>query len=291
MKKYKQIVLLAVLCSFDLWALTADALASEIGASEVASSKALKSQQSFDHSQFDQLLREVVLVQKNNATTRVNYSALKKQRQVLKVYLQSLSRITQTRFDNWTSDHQLAFLINAYNAQTLDLVLSKYPDLNSIKDLGSLFQSPWSKELLMLLGEKRSLDDIEHTLIRGDQHFKRYNYDPRIHFAVNCASLSCPGLYEMAFDGDQLQQQLKLVTERFLRSDNIVFSAKSAKVSKIFDWYQDDFTKGWRQINSLNSFFLLYKDVLKLTDSQIKLLSNGQYKIQFQYYDWGLNDV
>ena len=91
-------------------------------------------------------------------------------------------------------------MINAYNAWTVEFILTKYPDLDSIKDLGSFFNSPWDKEFIPLLGKTVSLNDIEHGLIRGSD---RYN-DPRIHFAVNCASIGCPALREEAYTGDKL---------------------------------------------------------------------------------------
>ena len=130
--------------------------------------------------------------------SRVDYSAFQKNQKVLQAYLASMSAVSRSEFDSWTKDQQLAFLINAYNAWTIEFVLSAYPDIKSIKDLGSFFSSPWKKEFINLLGETRSLDNIEHTLIRGSG---RYN-EPRIHFAVNCASIGCPALLNRAYTAE-----------------------------------------------------------------------------------------
>lgn len=115
-----------------------------------------------------------------------------------------MSRVDQLEFDQWSTRQQLAFLINAYNAWTVELILEKWPDIDSIKDLGGIFSSPWRKEFISLLGEKRSLDNIEHDLIRGSGRYQ----DPRIHFAVNCASIGCPALRAEAYTGAKINQQL-----------------------------------------------------------------------------------
>ncbi|MFS8087035.1 MAG: DUF547 domain-containing protein [Acidobacteriota bacterium] len=118
------------------------------------------------HPAWDALLRRhVVLVEGGNAS-RVSYSGLQKERATLQKYLAALTGVTRAEYDGWTKPQQLAFLINAYNAFTVDLILGKYPDLQSIKDLGSVFTSPWKKSFFHLLGEPMSLDGIEHDTIR-----------------------------------------------------------------------------------------------------------------------------
>ncbi|MFT6552504.1 MAG: opacity protein-like surface antigen, partial [Zhongshania marina] len=115
----------------------------------------------FSHQTWDKLLqRHVVMIQDGQAS-RVDYSAFQKNQKVLQAYLASMSAVSRSEFDSWTKDQQLAFLINAYNAWTIEFVLSAYPDIKSIKDLGSFFSSPWKKEFINLLGETRSLDNIE----------------------------------------------------------------------------------------------------------------------------------
>ena len=205
-------------------------------------------------------------------------------------YLNQLSLITQAEFDAWDKASQLAFLINAYNAWTVELILTKYPDLDSIKDLGGFFSSPWDKSFIPLLGKTRSLNDIEHKLIRGSD---RYN-DPRIHFAVNCASIGCPALREEAYTGAKLELQLTEQTERFLADSSRNYAkGDSLYLSSIFKWYGDDFAKGFRNTHSIEAFLLLYsnsnKGVLTLTPAQRQAAEKQQLDIEFLDYDWSLN--
>jgi hypothetical protein len=205
---------------------------------------------------------------------------------VLTGYLDQLAKISREQFDSWPKDDQLAFLINAYNAWTVELILTKYPDLESIKDLGTLFQSPWKKKFIPLLGEKRSLNDIEHGLIRGSG---RYN-DPRIHFAVNCASIGCPALRNQAYQGDILEKQLEEATTLFLsdKSRNRLNDGELL-VSSIFKWYREDFERGWRGAADLPQFLALYKNSLGLGDAEAGKLAAGNIAIGFLAYDWKLN--
>lgn len=160
--------------------------------------------------------------------------------------------------------------------------------MTSIKELGSWIQSPWKKEFFTLLGQDASLDWVEHTLIRGGDTYS----EPRIHFAVNCASIGCPPLLERAFTGAELETQLEAQTRRFLkdRQQNKVERNRLA-VSSIFKWYEEDFEKGWGGYSSLSSFLLNYADDLELTDVQKGKLKTEDLKIRFLDYDWGLNDI
>jgi hypothetical protein len=243
---------------------------------------------SFDHSQWDTLLKNNVEVHEGGKSTKVDYQAMAKKRQVLTGYLDRLAKMSREQFDSWPKDEQLVFLINAYNAWTVELILTRYPDLQSIKDLGSLFQSPWKKKFIPLLGEKRSLDDIEHSLIRGSG---RYN-DPRIHFAVNCASIGCPALKNRAYRGDILGEQLEEATALFLsdKSRNRLSEGK-LQVSSIFKWYREDFERGWRGAATVPQFLALYKDSLGLGDAEAGKLAAGNIAIRFLDYDWKLNST
>jgi len=243
---------------------------------------------SFDHSQWDTLLQTNVVVHAGGKATKVDYRAMAGERQVLTDYLDRLAKISRAQFDSWPKDEQLAFLINAYNGWTVALIFTKYPDLKSIKDLGSFFQSPWKKKFIPLLGETRSLDDIEHNLIRGSG---RYN-DPRIHFAVNCASIGCPALKNQAYRGDILDKQLEEATILFLsdRSRNRM-SEGGLQVSSIFKWYWEDFAAGWRGATTLSQFLALYKDSLGLSDTDTDELAAGNITITFLDYDWKLNST
>ena len=209
-------------------------------------------------------------------------------RAVLNRYLKDLSAVEMQEFDSWDRDQQLAFLINAYNAFTVELILTKYPDIESIKDLGSLFSSPWKKKFFFLFGEAQTLDGIEHSLIRGSG---RYN-EPLIHFAVNCASIGCPALANEAFVAETLDQQLLESTRNFLkdRSRNRFNSNSEAlEVSSIFDWYAEDFEKGWRGYDSLEAFFRTHADWVADDSKTVKSLQQGEVEIDFLDYDWQLN--
>ncbi|MES9859019.1 MAG: DUF547 domain-containing protein [Sedimenticola sp.] len=247
--------------------------------------------EAFDHqhSQWNALLeRHVTLIESGHAS-QVDYRSLKKEWTLLTSYLTALSAVDQQTYDAWNREQQLAFLINTYNAYTVELILSRYPDLDSIKDLGSLFSSPWKKVFFSLLGEKRSLDDIEHRLIRAPGVFN----EPRIHMAVVCASIGCPALPNEAFNPQQLNDQLEKGIIRFLsdRSRNRYNPKKDRiEVSKIFDWYEEDFSQGHRGFKSLKVFFAHYAALL--TDDPVaqKRIAVGSVAITHLDYDWRLND-
>lgn len=209
----------------------------------------------FDHSTWDLLLKKHVVNLRGGQSTQVDYGGFKSDRGSLKQYLANTSSVTRVKFDHWSRAAQLAFLINIYNAWTVKLILTAYPDVASIKDLGSFLQSPWKKRFISLFGETHSLDEIEHELIRGSS---RYN-DPRIHFAVNCASIGCPALRPEAYVADQLNTQLEDATQKFLsdRTRNRL-DQDTLKVSSIFKWYSEDFERGWRGANKLERFFSIY---------------------------------
>lgn len=239
------------------------------------------------HEDWSTLLAANVSTNSNGHNTLVDYQGFLTQRVQLKAYLKALENVSQSEFDQWNNNEKLAFLINAYNAWTVELILSKYPNLESIRDLGGFFTSPWEKSFIPLLGKARSLDDIEHTLIRGGNKYQ----EPRIHFAVNCASIGCPALREEAFVASKLEAQLEQQTLRFLsdKSRNKIEN-KQLYLSSIFKWYKDDFELGFKGADSLESFLLLYSDAIGLTNEQRQALKNKDVNIDYLDYDWQLND-
>ena len=240
----------------------------------------------FDHSSWDTLLKQHVVLIEGGKASQVSYQGFADNRVKLKHYLQSLEQVTQAEFDAWPKQDQLAFLINAYNAWTVELILTKWPNLKSIKDIGSFFSSPWSKEFIPLLGAKRSLDDIEHKLIRGSDRYQ----EPRIHFAVNCASIGCPALANQAFQGDNLEAMLESQTRLFLADQTRNrLDGDTLELSSIFKWYREDFEKGWKGYESLAAFIYDYREVMTLTTEAEQALANGKIDIDFLSYDWGLN--
>jgi hypothetical protein len=239
-----------------------------------------------DHHEWNALLKTYVITLPSGKSTQVDYIGLAHDAATLNRYLQTLSAVDMKRFAAWNKADQLAFLINAYNAWTVKLILDNYASIKSIKDLGSLFQSPWKKEFIPLLGKNRSLDDIEHGLIRGSNRYQ----EPRIHFAANCASIGCPALREEAYLGSKLEAQLEQQAQRFLGDKTRNFlEGKRLKVSSIFKWYREDFEKGWRDANTLPDFLALYAEPLGLQATDILQLRQGKITIDYQDYDWQLN--
>ncbi len=240
------------------------------------------------HQQWQALVSQHVKPINHGSSSTVDYAAMQQQRTQLQSYLKQLSSISQMQFDAWNKASQLAFLINAYNAWTVEFILTKYPDIESIKDLGGLFSSPWDKSVIPLLGKNRSLNDIEHKLIRGSD---RYN-DPRIHFAVNCASIGCPALLEEAYTGAKLEQQLDAQTKRFLADTSRNYAkGDTVYLSAIFKWYGDDFTQGFAGADSVEAFLLLYPNALQLNAEQQVAAKKQQLDIDFLDYNWSLNAV
>lgn len=242
----------------------------------------------FDHGIWNALLKSHVHLLRDGRASRVDYTAMQRDAERLERYLDSLTQVSRATFDNWPQQEQLAFLINAYNAWTVKLISDNYPGLDSIKDLGSWFRSPWDRTFIPLLGKRRSLDDIEHGLIRGSG---RYN-DPRIHFAVNCASIGCPALRAEAYDGTRLDQQLNDAARNFLadRRRNRL-RGDTLEISRIFKWYRQDFERGWRNSHSLRQFLAHYDQALGLTRQEKTALIDGTLDIDFLAYDWRLNDM
>ncbi len=246
----------------------------------------------FDHSHaaWTALLRKHVRLLRGGQATQVAYAGFQADRAALKAYLDSLSAVAPGSFGAWSKAERQAFLTNAYNAFTVELILTRYPDLKSIKDLGSLLSSPWKPQWISLLGGKVSLDDIEHAMLR-----KRGEYDdPRVHFAVNCASIGCPALREEAFVAARLDAQMDEQTLRFMsdRTRNRYNAQRGRlELSKIFDWYGEDFRLGHRGIASLPAFAARYADQLADAPADRAHIRAGSVDIAFTDYDWALNDA
>jgi hypothetical protein len=255
----------------------------------------------FDHryTNFDQLLTQVVQTSADKKQTRVNYQRLSVKSDILQRSLNAFSAVSKNQFDGWDEQQQLSFLINAYNGFTLKLIIDnwdefKQGDADSIRDLGSLFTTPWEKKFFTLFNEKQNLDDIEHEMVR--KWFK----EPRIHAALVCAAVSCPPLRDEAFVASALTTQLDSQMQRFL-ADNSRNEIKingqegEASLSSIFKWYRGDFEKGQQGFHSLFDLLSTYSEALVEGDdnaqAQRNLLKSADYPITFKDYDWRLNDV
>jgi hypothetical protein len=252
----------------------------------------------FDHTHaaWTALLKKHLVLIDGGKASQLDYSAMAVDRAALKTYLASLAEISEGDFKTWTKPRQMAFLLNAYNAYTVEKILTRYPNLKSIRDFGTVFGNPWKDRFFRLFGREATLDHIEHDLLRA-----RGVYDePRIHFAANCASVGCPMLREEAYVGERLDAQLEEQTRRFLSdSTRNRYNPKSGKleVSKIFDWYKEDWSGGLRgigiearPITSRESYFARYAALLTTAEQDRRLLADGKAAIEFLDYDWTLND-
>ena len=205
----------------------------------------------------------------------VDYQGFKKDEAALDSYLASLNRINP---DELSPDAQLAFYINAYNAYTVKLIVDNFSEgrpPSSIKRIGGLFSSPWKIKFAGINGEQLSLDAIEHGIIRV-----RFA-EPRIHFAVNCASKSCPPLLAVPYRGETIDAQLTGATQAFLEDQEFNYLADSIlHLSPIFKWYDEDFKAG------PVAFFGKYTSA----ETQAKLRAAGTpIRVKYLDYDWSLN--
>lgn len=213
------------------------------------------------------------LLQKNvYANGHVNYKGFKSEEAQLEKYLNIL-RAAHPNTDKWSKDERLAYWINAYNAFTVELIIKNYP-CKSIKDLGGAIykvNTPWDIKFITIQGITYDLNNIEHDIIR-----KEFN-EPRIHFAVNCASVSCPNLRNEAFVTSRLNEQLDDQARKFIndKSKNNI-SANSAQLSKLFTWFKGDFTKQGTVVAFINKY------------STVKLSEKA--KIDYLEYNWNLNE-
>jgi len=242
--------------------------------------------QSFDHgyAAWDALLKVHVRWLPDGKQSRVDYAGFARERAALRRVLEAFSAVGAADFDRWPAAQRMAFLINAYNAFTVELILTRYPDLASIKDLGSLFRSPWKIEFFNLLGAKRHLDWVEHEALRPKFA------DPRLHAAVNCASIGCPALRPEAFTAARLEVQLEDGIQRFLgdRTRNRVRNGR-LEVNPIFKWYREDFEQGHQGFSRLEDVFARHAALLSdRADEQAKLRERAM-PVTFLDYDWSLN--
>jgi hypothetical protein len=246
---------------------------------------------SFDHSHkiWNNLLSKHVVMSKDLRSSRVNYSNLKTDGSQLDNYLKMLSFVKKDTFETWSKDKQLAFLINAYNAFTVKLIIKNYPDIASIRDIKTGFFGPWKIRFVELFGDKIHLDAIENKMIRK----KGVYDDPFIHAALVCAAIGCPPLRNEAYTYDRLNQQLEDNMERFLsdkKQNRFNHDTGTLDVSSIFKWYREDFEKGYRNFTSLEGFFVQYADRLAQQPEDVEKIKSTNVDIRFLDYDWFLND-
>ncbi|MFT4830661.1 MAG: Ca2+-binding EF-hand superfamily protein [Psychroserpens sp.] len=213
--------------------------------------------QKVDYSTWDKLLKKYV-----DNDGNVDYKNFRQDIGLLNSYLEHQAKNPVSDYD--TKESKLVYYINMYNAATLKLILDNYP-IGSIKDI----KGPWNKEVVTLMGKQLSLGDIEHKILRKME-------EPRIHFAINCASYSCPKLLNEAFTVEKLEEQLENSARSFVNDPkkNII-KKKQAILSQIFKWYKKDFTEKI----SLKEFINQYSDIKMTKETSIEYIN----------YDWSLN--
>ena len=253
-------------------------------------------QPAFDHlhAAWDALVRKhVKLINEGpgRATaSQVDYKGLAQERAALAAYLQSLSAVTPAQYAGWSRPQQYAFLANAYNAFTIEKVLTRHPNMKSIRDFGTVIGNPWKDRFFTLFGKQQHLDGIEHETMRAPGVFD----DPRVHVAVNCASVGCPMLNNQALTPERIDAQLDELFMRFMadRSRNRYSpQTKTVELSRIFDWYGKDFEKGHKAFSSINDVVAKYANQLADAPDDRAQLRSGRVPIRFLEYDWSLNDA
>ncbi len=223
------------------------------------------------HQRLDKLLKKHV------HGKGVDYTGLREDADDLDAYLAELA---DAQLEDASRDEQLAIYINAYNAFTLKLIVERYPQINSIRDIAN----PWGTEQWTVAGETLSLDHIEHIILRGKLKA------PRSHFAITCASISAPPLQPFAYEPEHIDEQLDSVTRKFINSDNVQFAENddasdskkhTLRLSRIFKWFDEDFKP------SLPEFIAQHAD-----PQTAETIRRNQKKLSvtFQDYDWQLND-
>lgn len=234
----------------------------------------VKTPEQMDHSLFTQVLEAFV-----DDAGNVAYARLKENPEALVQYLQLLAATDPATL---SEDEQIAFWINAYNAYTLKLIIDKYPVSSILRTVGipiPKLNMPWLKKIATVGGEVYTLDQIEHEILR-----KQFD-EPRIHFGIVCASISCPALRREAYTGAELDTQLTEQALLFLNDpgkNQIQDATDTIRISKIFDWFEEDFTGTHDSVQPyLAQFF---------TGEVRETLRMEGYRIRYMDYDWGLND-
>ncbi|SCY42044.1 Protein of unknown function, DUF547 [Nonlabens sp. Hel1_33_55] len=215
-----------------------------------------------DHSNYDALLKKYV-----NEAGFVDYKGLATEQAKLKSYLTYLS--TNPPRKDWETGEQFAYYINLYNASTLDLIIDN--DMpGSIQDIKGPFGQVWIKKFINVNGDEYSLADIEKSVLQKMG-------DPRIHFAINCASYSCPKLLRTAYTGKNVDELMERAATEFVNSDkNDLSESSNPKLSSIFKFYTSDFTSnGMTLVEYVNQY----------ANNKIDAGANVTYKD----YDWSLN--
>lgn len=239
--------------------------------------------QPFSHELLDGVLRAHV-----DSTGMVDYAGLKSDRASLDAYVDSLARTSPLnrpeRFPG--RDHELAYWINAYNANVLRGVIDAYP-VESVKDIGFL-SGFFNRKKFDAGGRELTLNDIENDIIRPVYR------EPRVHFAINCGAVSCPSLSQRAYAGEDLEARLELALARFARDPEHVRLAPDGRLhlSKILDWYGRDFVEWFPpdRLDSLtNPTIVTYLLPYLPAEAAAHVRQHPDMDVVYNDYDWALN--
>lgn len=225
---------------------------------ENTTSKTQTETTTLDHSAWNTLLQKYVADHGN-----VDYKGFKTESKKLNDYVDYLA--SKVPSEDWNINEQLAYFINVYNANTIKLIVENYP-IKSIKDISN----PWMKNRIKIGNKDYSLADIENGILR------KMN-EPKIHFAINCASYSCPKLLNTAYTSENVQELMEKATKEFINnSEKNKLSVNNLKLSEIFKWYKSDFTENGSLIDYINQY----------AETPI----STEAKIDYIEYNWDLND-
>ena len=245
--------------------------------------------------EFDHDYRAYAQLLSNHVSgARVDYAKLKRDRQALEAVATELGQVSETDLEAWSREHRLAYWINAYNIFTLKVIVDNYPirgswfgfsPRNSIKRIDGV----WDRLTWKAGGREVTLDQIEHEILRPGFA------EPRIHFALNCASSSCPPIRSEPYRVDLLDRQLTLAARDFLASElGLQVSGSTLRVSRIFNWYGDDFIHQFAHLvdaDRSEKERAILGVIAKYGPTEAATLAReGQGRIRFLKYDWALND-
>lgn len=229
---------------------------------EVKEDVKIEQPEEFNHQIWDNLLKKYV-----TSSGKVNYKGFKSEKEELEKYIRQLQG-HYSELKSWGKNKQLAYWINVYNAYTVKLIVDNYP-VKSIQDING--GKPWDKKFIFLGDETFSLNNVENDIIRP-----RYK-ERRIHFAVNCASISCPKLLNQAYTEANLNSKLTQQTKDFLaNTSQNVLDKKKIKISKIFEWYKTDFTSS--------------DDIIPFIKEYTSVEIDDNAKVEYLEYNWNLNE-
>lgn len=233
------------------------------------------SSETINHDIWNSLLNRYVTLDKSNINLFAYKAVSATDRQSLKQYLNALSEVSISRLNR---DEQRAYWINLYNALTINVILDYYP-VRSIRDISSgLFSSgPWAKELIRVEGETLTLDDIEHRILRPIWQ------DPRLHYAVNCASIGCPNLQNQAFTASNTESLLEKAAREYINHERGANVSNGGKliVSSIYKWFGDDFGGEAGVIAHLKQY----------ARPELSTALQAVDEIDADHYDWSLNGL